>query len=373
MDELVGLPLGDEQSPRNGPAGAPRPALAGRQALAVTGERVVVRRPLRAAAVRAQLQAVRERGICSLAVCLKHAALFPEHEAEVGRIAAELGFTQVSLSHALLPAVRMLPRAFTAAADAYLTPAIARYIAAFRAGFDPGLDAVALRFMQSDGGLTDAGRFSGHRAVLSGPAGGVVGYAATTFWAGGPERGGAQLVGFDMGGTSTDVSRVAGGAFDMVFESTVAGVQLAAPQLDVATVAAGGGSVLAWRAGLFAVGPESVGAQPGPACYRKGGVVPSVTDANLFLGRLAPAFFPRIFGPGEDEALDENAPRVLFRELAARVNSEREAGAPALSAEEVAAGFLAVANEAMCRPIRCMTNLRGHEAVRLCRGVLDSA
>ena len=363
VDELVSLPLGADASPRNGVAGGPRAHLAGRAVSSVTGEALVVRRPLRPDAVRAQLAPLLARGIRSLAVCLKHAALWHEHELQVGALAKEMGFEHVSLSHALLPAVKMVPRGFTAAADAYLTPAIQRYLSTFVRGFDGGLLAgggVRLSFMQSDGGLADAAAFCGHKAILSGPAGGVVGYASTTRWAGAPPP--PEVIGFDMGGTSTDVSRCAGGACEHVFETSVAGVTLAAPQLDVSTVAAGGGSVLSYSAGLFRVGPESVGAHPGPACYRKGGDKAAVTDANLFLGRIVPSFFPSIFGPGEDQPLDEAAPAALFAALAARVNSERAAGAAALSPEEVACGFLEVANEAMCRPIRALTNMKGYEA-----------
>ena len=371
VDELVSLPLGPEPSARNGAAGGPRPDLAGVHATGSTGEAVVVRRAPDEVALRAELAAIRGRGIAAVAVVLKHAAVYPAHEQLVGRIARDMGFTQVSLSSVVLPAVKMVPRGFTAMADAYLTPHIVRYLNAFQAGFDAGVasGAVRLSFMQSDGGLADQRTFSGHRAILSGPAGGVVGYASTTAWSDDEgdaddvadgRRGPMQVIGLDMGGTSTDVSRYAG-SYEHVFESTTAGVTIAAPQLDVNTVAAGGGSKLTFRAGLFAVGPESVGAHPGPVCYRKGGAL-AVTDANVQLGRVQPDFFPKIFGPGEDAPLDAAATSAAFEALTAEVNAAAEPGSVPKSADEVAYGFVRVANEAMCRPIRALTNMRGHDA-----------
>lgn len=186
-----------------------------------------------------------------------------------------------------------------------------------------------LRFMQSDGGLVEFSRLSGLRAILSGPAGGVVGYAKTSY----DEDERTPIIGFDMGGTSTDVSRYAG-ELEQIFETTTAGVTIQSPQLDINTVAAGGGSILVWQNGLFKVGPESAGAHPGPACYRKGGPL-TVTDANLILGRLRPEFFPKIFGPNEDQPLDIEASRILFDEITSLVNQESNL---ALTREEVAAG-----------------------------------
>ncbi|KDD71983.1 hydantoinase/oxoprolinase, partial [Helicosporidium sp. ATCC 50920] len=258
-----------------------------------------------------------------------------------------------------MPVVKMVPRGFTATADAYLSPHIVRYVTAFQAGFDAGIARVPVYFMQSDGGLTEVGSFSGHRAILSGPAGGYVGYARTTAWTGAPPS--LQVIGFDMGGTSTDVSRYAG-HFEHVFESTTAGVTIQAPQLDINTVAAGGGSRLFFEAGAFRVGPESAGAHPGPVCYRKGGY-PAVTDANVVLGRLLPEHFPKIFGPSEKEALDAAGSREALAELAEACNAwASRHGAPAKSVDEVALGFVAVANEAMCRPIRALTQMRGYDA-----------
>lgn len=185
------------------------------------------------------------------------------------------------------------------------------------------------RFMQSDGGLVEFSRLSGLRAILSGPAGGVVGYAKTSY----DEDERTPVIGFDMGGTSTDVSRYAG-ELEQIFETTTAGVTVQSPQLDINTVAAGGGSILTWQNGLFKVGPESAGAHPGPACYRKGGPL-TVTDANLILGRLRPEFFPKIFGPNEDQPLDIEASRGLFDKITSLVNQESGLN---LSREEVAAG-----------------------------------
>ncbi|XP_059984533.1 5-oxoprolinase isoform X1 [Lagenorhynchus albirostris] len=281
-----------------------------------------------------------------------------QHEQQVGALARELGFTHVSLSSEAMPMVRIVPRGHTACTDAYLTPTIQRYVQGFRRGFQGQLKDVQVLFMRSDGGLAPMDSLSGSRAVLSGPAGGVVAYSATTYRV----EGGHPVIGFDMGGTSTDVSRYAG-EFEHVFEASTAGVTLQAPQLDINTVAAGGGSRLFFRSGLFVVGPESAGAHPGPACYRKGGPV-TVTDANLVLGRLLPASFPRIFGPGEDQPLSPEASRKALEAVATEVNSFLTNGpcpASPLSLEEVAMGFVRVANEAMCRPIRALTQARGHD------------
>ncbi|XDG06222.1 hypothetical protein ABKA04_005837 [Annulohypoxylon sp. FPYF3050] len=236
-------------------------------------------------------------------------------------------------------------------ADAYLTPEIKRYITNFKRGFKDGLESTRCQFMQSDGGLVDVERFSGLRAILSGPAGGVVGYAKTSWH---PDDN-TPVIGFDMGGTSTDVSRYAGD-YGHVFETTTAGVTIQSPQLDINTVASGGGSILDWKNGLFTVGPESASAHPGPACYRKGGPL-TVTDANLFLGRLLPEYFPAIFGPDENLPLDYEVTKNKFVNL---TNSINQGSSIHKSPEEVALGFLAVANEAMCRPIRALTEGKGY-------------
>lgn len=311
--------------------------------------------PLDENEVREKLLAVRSRGITSLAVVLAHSYACPVHELQVGAIAEELGFHHVTLSHAAMPMCRLVARGFTACTEAYLTPHVERYLAGFRAGFKDQLKDVDVLFMQSDGGLTKMNNFRGARAILSGPAGGVVGYAVT-----GSKDSEQPLIGFDMGGTSTDVSRFAG-TYEHVIETTTAGVTIQAPQLDINTVAAGGGSRLFFRSGLFVVGPESAGAHPGPTCYQKGGPL-TVTDANLILGRLLPEYFPHIFGPNENEPLNYEASREAFEELQQEINQhlletgEREIP---LSLQEVAMGFIRVANEAMCRPIRALTQARG--------------
>ncbi|CAI8047196.1 5-oxoprolinase [Geodia barretti] len=213
-------------------------------------------------------------------------------------------------------------------------------------------------FMQSDGGLTPMDNFNGSRAVLSGPAGGVVGYAITTQ----EQFSRRPVIGFDMGGTSTDVSRY-DGKYEHVFESTTAGVCIQAPQLDINTVAAGGGSMLFFRSGMFVVGPESAGANPGPACYGRGGPI-TVTDANLILGRLLPKYFPRVFGETDDEPLQTSAAMTGFKALTHEINHFMMGASPSfkeMTVQEVAMGFIEVANEAMCRPIRAMTQGKGHD------------
>ncbi|KAI2787786.1 hypothetical protein POX_f08163 [Penicillium oxalicum] len=319
--------------------------------------------------VRSQLQQVYDRGIRSIAVCLMHGYTFPDHEALVGRLATEIGFHHVSLSHQLMPMIKLVPRATSACADAYLTPTIKKYISGFQAGFNSSLGSESVKheagprgarceFMQSDGGLVDVDQFSGLRAILSGPAGGVVGYALTSY----DPVSKIPVIGFDMGGTSTDVSRYGSGRYEHVFETTTAGVTIQSPQLDINTVAAGGGSRLFFRNGLFVVGPESASAHPGPACYRKDGPL-TVTDANLFLGRIVPDFFPKIFGPHENEGLDEQVSRRLFEQLTEEINQGLGNGdnSKSMTPDEVAFGFIKVANEAMTRPIRSLTEAKGHD------------
>lgn len=332
-----------------------------------SGETVRILTRIKEDDVRQQLQKIRDQGLKSIAVCLMHSYTFPDHEALVGKIARDMGFDHVSLSHELMPMIKLVPRATSACADAYLTPAIRKYIDGFSKGFEGGLgtesvkkggesNAARCEFMQSDGGLVDVGIFSGLRAILSGPAGGVVGYALTSY----DPQTKTPVIGFDMGGTSTDVSRFGAGRYEHVFETTTAGVTIQSPQLDINTVAAGGGSRLFFRNGLFVVGPESASAHPGPAAYRKGGPL-TITDANLFLGRLVPDFFPKIFGKNEDEGLDADASRTLFEELTSKINEELGSSKENLTADEVAYGFVKVANETMTRPIRSLTEARGHD------------
>ncbi|RVW98810.1 5-oxoprolinase [Vitis vinifera] len=301
----------------------------------VSGELLRVVKPLNEEALKPLLKGLLEKGINCLAVVLMHSYTYPEHEISVEKLAVSLGFKHVSLSSALSPMVRAVPRGLTASVDAYLTPVIKEYLSGFISRFDEGLGKVNVLFMQSDGGLAPESRFSGHKAVLSGPAGGVVGYSQTLF---GLETE-KPLIGFDMGGTSTDVSRYAG-SYEQVLETQIAGAIIQAPQLDINTVAAGG-----------------------PVCYRKGGEL-AVTDANLILGFVIPDYFPSIFGPNEDQPLDVKATREEFEKLAKQINSYRKSQDPSakdMMVEEIALGFVNVANETMCRPIRQLTEMKGHE------------
>ncbi|RKP40049.1 Hydantoinase B/oxoprolinase-domain-containing protein [Dimargaris cristalligena] len=328
----------------------------------ISGELVQVLTTLDIDAARVQLTDLFDAGYRSIAVCFLHSYTYPDHERTLGQLAANVGFTQITLSHELMPMIKAVPRGNSACADAYLTPGIQRYLQGFIQGFDQHLlDRVSVQFMQSDGGLTPVDQFTGFRAILSGPAGGVVGCALTSWNADDP----TPVVGFDMGGTSTDVSRY-DGSYSHVFETTTAGITIQARQLDIHTVAAGGGSRLFFRNGLFVVGPESAGAHPGPACYRKSGPL-TVTDANLVLGRLVSDYFPKIFGPQEDEPLDHEVSVQLFEKLLADMDTNGgESGTTTSpqSVDEVAYGFIKVANEAMSRPIRALTEARGYDSSR---------
>lgn len=319
----------------------------------------ILRRPDRES-VRVALQLLYDTGVRSIGVCLMHAYTYPDHERMVAEVAAKIGFTHISLSSSLCPMIKFVPRANSSIVDAYLTPEIKKYLRSFEAGLKHGYyarnnpDGVRCHFMQSDGGLVDALSFSGLRAILSGPAGGVVGFSATCY----DPSNNVPLIGFDMGGTSTDVSRYGEGRLDHVFETVTAGVTIQSPQLDINTVAAGGGSILSYNNGLFVVGPESASSEPGPACYRKGGPL-TVTDANLFLGRLLPEYFPKIFGRSGDQSLDYHASAVKFEALTKEINRANPEMTP-MTPQEVAHGFIKVANETMARPIRQLAEAKGH-------------
>ncbi|OMO72178.1 Hydantoinase/oxoprolinase [Corchorus capsularis] len=279
----------------------------------VSGELVRVAKTLNEEALEPLLKRLLDKGISCLAVVLMHSYTYPYHEMAVEKLAMNLGFRHVSLSSALTPMVRAVPRGLTASVDAYLTPVVKEYLSGFISRFDEGLGKRSLDWI-------------------------------------------------DMVGTSTDVSRYAG-SYEQVIETKIAGAIIQAPQLDISTVAAGGGSKLKFQFGAFRVGPESVGAHPGPVCYRKGGEL-AVTDANLILGYVIPDYFPSIFGPKEDQPLDINATKEEFKKLADQINSYRksqDSSAKDMTVEEIALGFVNVANETMCRPIRQLTEMKGHE------------
>ncbi|KAJ4315266.1 hypothetical protein N0V94_006031 [Neodidymelliopsis sp. IMI 364377] len=313
-----------------------------------SGEIVRVLKPLDLQEVQEVLGNLKRQSFTSLAISFMHSYIFPDHERQVADLAREMGFRYVISSACNSPVIRLLRRSNAASTEAYLGPIVQEYVASFQAGFDVLPERVD--FICSDGSLRSAGRFGGNAALLSGPAGGVVDIAKSCF----DEDDRTPIIGFDMGGTSTDVSRY-DGKFDYLTESTIAGRNISTPMLDIATVAAGGGSRLFVRNGLFVVGPESAGAHPGPACYRKGGPL-TVTDANLFLGRLVVDEFPSIFGEDANQPLDVEVTKQKFRTLAADLRNQT---AQSLSPEEVALGFLDVANETMSWPIRNATEARG--------------
>ncbi len=300
--------------------------------------------------LRADLGALRARGIGALAVVFVHGYRYPEHEQMVGRLAQESGFAQISLSHAASPLIRMIGRGDTTVVDAYLSPILRRY-AEQVAG---ELGQVRLQFMKSDGGLTGADHFAGKDAILSGPAGGIIGCVRTAELAGCK-----RVIGFDMGGTSTDVSHYHG-ELERCFETEIAGVRMRVPMLEIHTVAAGGGSCLHFDGSRYRVGPDSAGANPGPACYRRGGPL-TVTDCNLMLGKLQPEFFPAVFGPEADEPLDADVVREKFAALRAEIHA---ATGDQRSAEAVAEGFLKIAVNNMASAIRKVSVQRGHDVTR---------
>eukprot|EP00111_Clytia_hemisphaerica_P019120 TCONS_00056456-protein len=303
--------------------------------------------------LKTDLKKILDKGIYCLAVVLMHSHVVSAHEQAVGEIAKSLGFTHVSLSSEVMAMEKIVPRGFTACADAYLTPHIKKYLKGFTSGFKDNLEDKSVLFMQSNGGLTSMEKFIGSRAILSGPAGGVVGYAMTTY----NKESKTPVIGFDMGGTSTDVSRYAG-SYEEILENTTAGVCIQAPQLDINTVAAGGGSRLFFRCGRYDVGPESARAHPGPVCYRKNGYL-AVTDANLALGRILPEFFPHIFGSTQDQPLDKDGSYAAFQNLAKEIHNFDVTHSKSI--EEIAMGFIDIANEAMCKPIRVLTEARGYD------------
>ncbi|MFE5405210.1 hydantoinase B/oxoprolinase family protein [Streptomyces sp. NPDC056580] len=296
------------------------------------------------------LRQAHDDGIRAVAVVCLHSHLHPAHERAIGDLAARTGFPQVSLSSETSPLMKLVPRGDTAVVDAYLSPVLHRYVRHVARE----LRGVRLMFMQSNGGLTEAGQFRGKDAVLSGPAGGIVGMARMS-----QRAGFDRVIGFDMGGTSTDVSHFAG-AYERVFTSQIAGVRLRAPMLDIHTVAAGGGSVLHFDGSRYRVGPDSAGATPGPACYRAGGPL-TVTDANVMLGRIPAAHFPAVFGPGGDQPLDDAVVRDRFTALADEI---RERTGDDRTPEQVAEGYLRIAVANIANAVKRISVQKGHDVTR---------
>ncbi len=303
-------------------------------------------------ALTAQLRAAHADGIGACAVVCLHSYRNPLHEKLIGELAREIGFTQISLSGEVSPLPKLIPRGDTAVVDAYLSPVLHRYVAQVA----DQLTGVRLMFMQSNGGLAAADHFRGKDAILSGPAGGIVGMVRMSALAGFD-----SVIGFDMGGTSTDVSHYSANlGYERVFTTEVAGVRLRAPMLNIHTVAAGGGSILHFDGSRYRVGPDSAGADPGPACYRRGGPL-TVTDANVMLGRIQPAHFPAVFGPGGDEPLDAATVGRSFTDLAAEI---RSATGDDRSPEQVAEGFLRIAVANMANAVKKISVARGHDITR---------
>ncbi|MCI3277448.1 hydantoinase B/oxoprolinase family protein [Streptomyces cylindrosporus] len=296
------------------------------------------------------LQEAYDDGIRAVAVVCMHSHLHPAHEQAIGELAARIGFPQISLSSEVSPLMKLVPRGDTAVVDAYLSPVLRRYVEHVA----DQLTGVRLMFMQSNGGLAEAGQFRGKDAILSGPAGGIVGMARMSQLAGFD-----RVIGFDMGGTSTDVSHFAG-EYERVFTTQIAGVRLRAPMLDIHTVAAGGGSVLHFDGSRYRVGPDSAGADPGPACYRGGGPL-AVTDANVMLGRIQPAHFPRVFGPDGDQPLDEHLVRERFAALAREI---REKTGDDRTPEQVAEGYLQIAVANIANAVKRISVQKGHDVTR---------
>jgi len=296
---------------------------------------------------RAEMERVFNLGFRSIAIVLMHAYKFPDHEVALAELARTVGFTQISTSNDVSPLAKIVSRGETTVVDAYLTPILRRYVDRIAAAISSESEVGKLLFMQSSGGLTDARQFRGRDAILSGPAGGIVGAVHTAKLAGFD-----KIIGFDMGGTSTDVSHYAG-EFERVYETEVAGVRMRVPMMYIHTVAAGGGSLLTFEDGRFRVGPDSAGANPGPVCYRRGGEL-AVTDINVCLGKIQADYFPAIFGPNQDRALDRDAAINAFNKIAHEVGDGR-------SAEEVAEGFLDIAVEHMAQAIKQISISRGHD------------
>jgi 5-oxoprolinase (ATP-hydrolysing) len=321
------------------------------------GARGDVVQPLDEAQARRELAAARFRGFRSIAIVFMHGYRFPAHEARVAELASEAGFEQVSVSHRVSPLMKIVSRGDTTVVDAYLSPILRRYVDQVSEELTPspalpqGGGSPRIMFMQSNGGLTDAHRFQGKDSILSGPAGGIIGMVRTS-----EAAGFNKVIGFDMGGTSTDVSHYAG-ELEREFETQVAGVRMRAPMMSIHTIAAGGGSILFFDGQRQRVGPASAGANPGPACYRRGGPL-TVTDCNVMLGKVQPAWFPKVFGARGDEALDAGVVRSKFIELAGEI--ERATG-KRRTPEDVAEGYVRIAVANMANAIKFISVQRGHD------------
>ncbi|NEX60580.1 hydantoinase B/oxoprolinase family protein [Noviherbaspirillum galbum] len=304
-------------------------------------------KPLDEAQVRRDLEEMHAAGFRAIAIVLMHGYRHTRHEETIARLARETGFTQVSVSSKVSPMMKLVSRGDTTVVDAYLSPILRRYVDQVASE----MDGVRLLFMQSNGGLTDAHRFQGKDSILSGPAGGIVGMVRTARTAGFD-----KIIGFDMGGTSTDVSHYAG-EFEREFETQVAGVRMRAPMMSIHTVAAGGGSILHFDGSRYRVGPDSAGANPGPASYRRGGKL-AVTDCNVMLGKIQPSYFPAVFGPRADEPLDRDIVVQKFTELADEIY---RATGNRRTPEEVAEGFIEIAVGNMANAIKFISVQRGHD------------
>ncbi|NCJ06132.1 5-oxoprolinase [Synechococcales cyanobacterium C] len=332
------------------------------------GEERVAITPQETERLRAALQVAYDAGIRACAIALLHGYRYPDHEQQVAEMARAIGFPQISVSHRVSPLMKLVSRGDTTVVDAYLSPILRRYVEQVAQALDgtspQGRDsdpptgragrtppAIKLEFMKSDGGLTDARLFQGKDSILSGPAGGIVGAVKTSTAAGFH-----QVIGFDMGGTSTDVSHF-NGTYERTFETEVAGVRLRAPMLSIHTVAAGGGSILRFDGARYRVGPDSAGAYPGPACYRKGGPL-TVTDSNVMVGKIQPAFFPHVFGADGHQPLDRTIVQEKFAALAAEIQAQT---GNQRTPEQVAAGFLAIAVEKMASAIKKISIQRGYD------------
>jgi 5-oxoprolinase (ATP-hydrolysing) len=303
--------------------------------------------PLDEAKAKSELKAAFDAGFRSIAIVFMHGYRYTQNEKRVAELAREVGFTQVSTSHEVSPLLKLVSRGDTTVVDAYLSPILRRYVDQVASQ----LPGVRLMFMQSNGGLTDAFRFQGKDSILSGPAGGIVGMSRTTQLAGFN-----KIIGFDMGGTSTDVSHFAG-EFEREFETQVAGVRMRAPMMSIHTVAAGGGSILHFDGSRYRVGPDSAGANPGPACYRRGGPL-AVTDCNVMLGKIQPQFFPKVFGPQANQELDRD---VVVQKFTAMADEVHKATGNRRTPEEVAEGFIEIAVGAMANAIKQISVQRGHD------------